>query len=168
MSCPDEDTFARFVQGLLSAPNAAQVEGHLDGCRRCADLAAEFGRAYAEPGDETDAPARRPAALALAVGAVLQVAWGVVVAGATGAIERLVPPGLAAAYLHYAAVWAPLGGLVALVAAVGSLRGRPWGRALAVAYAAGSLASIVLTPLALLLLAARRRDRDVRPASDRA
>lgn len=160
MPCPDEDTFARFVEGLLPADGAAQIEGHVDGCARCADLAAAFGRSFAEGAAAGDAaPAgRRLAPLGLAIAAILHVAWAVVVRTAGDAIGRLVPGPVGAAYLGYATLWAPAGGAVALVAAFCLLRGARPGRALALGYALLSLPSIVLTPLAVLVAATQRRN----------
>jgi anti-sigma factor RsiW len=48
MSCPDDDTYARFIQGLLPEAARREVEAHLDGCPLCGELLAELGRAYAE------------------------------------------------------------------------------------------------------------------------
>jgi anti-sigma factor RsiW len=158
MPCPDEDTFARFVEGLLPPEAASQIETHVDGCYRCADLAAAFGRSFAEGGPDPAAPSdNRMAPLALAVAAVLHVAWAVVVRGAAGALERIVPLPVAGAYLGYAAIWAPAGGVIALTAAFCLVRRAGPGRLLALGYALLSLPSIVLTPLALLVLDAQRR-----------
>jgi anti-sigma factor RsiW len=158
MTCPDEDTFARFVEGLLPPDAAAQIESHVDDCPRCADLAAAFGKSYAEESAPPAASDGRMAPLALAVAAVLHVAWAIVVRRTAGALEQVVPAALAGAYLRYAAIWAPAGGVVALVAAFCLLRRFGPGRLLGFGYALLSLPSIVLTPLALLVLDAQRRD----------
>jgi anti-sigma factor RsiW len=167
MSCPDEDTFARFVEGLLAPSAAGEIERHVDTCPRCADLAAEFGRSFAEPNDKAAAPEQRLAALALAVGAVLHVAWGVVLTGTAGALERLAPSAVTSAYLHYAQIWAPLGGAVALVAALCLMRGWRLGRILSIGHAVLSLPSIVLTPLVIFILDAQRRDHARQETSER-
>src|SRR5215510_11318795 len=112
MSCPDEDTFARFVEGLLLPADSAALERHLDTCPRCADLAAEFGRSFAEGGGGSDASgaggaggrggdagradaggpdaegaaAARLLPVALLAGAALHVAWGLVLRGGAGAL----------------------------------------------------------------------------------
>jgi multidrug transporter EmrE-like cation transporter len=159
MPCPDEDTFARFVEGLLPPESAAEIERHVDGCAGCADLAAAFGRSFSEAPTPPAAPPRRLAPLALAVAAVLHVAWAVAMRGAADALERIVPGPLTGAYLGYATIWAPLGGVIALTAAFCLLRQARPGRVLAFGYALLSLPSIVLTPLALLLLGAEQRDQ---------
>jgi hypothetical protein len=160
MPCPDEDTFARFVEGLLRPEAAAQIERHVDGCARCADLAAEFGRSFAEaPADAGRGSGKRMAPLALAVAAVVHVVWAIVIRGAAGALRGVVPPPFADAYLHYATLWAPAGSIVALAAAFCLLRRVAGGRFLALLYAWLSLPSIVVTPLALLVMDAQRRDR---------
>jgi hypothetical protein len=164
--CPDEDTFARFVQGILRPEAMADIERHVDGCARCADLAAEFGRLYAEPAPDApaiDGPAtaeRRFAPLALALAALVHVAWVLLRAQATVALQGLMPAAFATVYLRYAAFWAPVGCGVALVAAFGLTGRQRWGRPIAFLHAALSLPSIVLTPLALFVLDSLRRDRD--------
>src|SRR5262249_58345377 len=104
MPCPDEDTFARFVEGLLPPQSAADIESHVDGCARCADLAAAFGRSFAEGGAPAAAPEKRLAPLVLAVAAVLHVAWAIAMRGAGGTLERMVPGPVAGAYPGYAAI----------------------------------------------------------------
>jgi hypothetical protein len=163
--CPDEDTFARFVQGILRPEAMADIERHVDGCARCADLAAEFGRLYAEtPTDvlafeHRFARERRFAPLALALAALVHVAWLLLLPRAALALHGLIPDGLAAGYLRYAAFWAPVGCGVALIAAFGLTGRQRWGRPIAFLHAVLSLASIVLTPLALFVLDSLRRDR---------
>jgi anti-sigma factor RsiW len=157
MPCPDEDTFARFVEGLLPPEAAAQIESHVDGCAGCADLAAAFGRSFAEGGPAPAAAERRLTPLALALAALLHVAWGVATRGAAAALQRISPGPIATANLGYAAAWAPAGGVIALAAAFCLLRGIGAGRLLARGYALLSLPSIVLTPLALLVLGTQRR-----------
>ena len=161
MPCPDEDTFARFVEGVLQADAAAELERHVDGCAACADLAAAFGRSYAEGGGDTETGEvdDRLAPLALAFATVLHVAWAILIRGAAGALAEAVPAVLAGPYLRYATIWAPAGGLVALAASFCLLRRMRAGRILAIGYALLSLPSIVLTPLALLMLDAQRRHR---------
>jgi hypothetical protein len=166
MSCPDEDTFARFAEGLLPPGEAAAVERHVDGCARCGELAAAFGRAYAPGPTERGAAGGREAGAALILSAGLHAAWAVVVVHAPVALAALFPAALAAGYRGYALVWGPLGALSALVAAVALRRGwRAAGRWAAL-HAALALPSVVLTPLALFVIfALRRRDIAARAAS---
>jgi anti-sigma factor RsiW len=160
MSCPDEDTFARFVEGLLGPEAAAAIERHVDGCARCADLAAEFGRSYATNVGQPIASERGLAPLALALAAVAQLAWALLLRRAGAPLHDLLPPALAAAYLRYAAFWAPVGTGVALGAALGLLGRWRWARWLAVGYALLSLPSVVMTPIGLFVLHAGRRARE--------
>jgi len=163
--CPDEDTFARFVQGILPPEAMADIERHVDGCARCSDLAAEFGRLYAETAPDaasTDGPRTRAhlfAPLALAFAALIHVAFMLLLPRASAAVRGFLPVPLAAAYLRYASFWAPVGCGVALAAAFGLASGQRWGRGLALVHAVLSLPSIVLTPLALFVLDSLRRDR---------
>jgi hypothetical protein len=167
--CPDEDTFARFVQGILRPEAMSDIERHVDGCARCSDLAAEFGRLYADPAPESPRPSpspspspsidRRFAPLALALAALIHIAWVSLLSRAPVVLHGLMPPSLAAAYLRYASFWAPVGSGVALAAAFGVAGRQRWGRALAIVHAAVSLPSIVLTPLAFFVLDSLRRDR---------
>jgi hypothetical protein len=159
--CPDEDTFARFVQGILRPEAMADFERHVDGCARCSDLAAEFGRLYAEAAQDPPRPSidRRFAPLALALAALIHIAWMSLLPRASVVLHGLVPPALAAAYLRYASFWAPVGSGVALAAAFGVAGRQRWGRALAIVHAALSLPSVVLTPLVLFVLDSLRRDR---------
>jgi anti-sigma factor RsiW len=160
MACPDEDTFARFVEGLLPPRETAAIERHVDGCPRCADLAAAFGRLYAP--SSTAPPRVDESGLvreALGLSVVLHVAWAVVIARAPAALAALAPAGLAAAYRGYATIWGPVGAGWAILAA--AALGRRWrgGRGAAMAHAALALPSVVLTPLAaFVLFALRRRD----------
>ena len=165
MPCPDEDTFARFVQGLLPAEAASDIERHVDGCARCADLAAEFGSLYAEP-TPAAADAGRQATWALVAAVALHTAWTVVLRVWPGALQALPDAPVITAYGLYSAVWAPAGGGVAVLAALGLGRRRPWGRGAALCHAVLSLPSIVMTPLAIFVIAClRRRDSGPRRAS---
>lgn len=157
--CPDEDTFARFVQGILRPEAMADIERHVDGCARCSDLAAEFGRLYAETAPEAPPIERRFAPLALALAALIHVAWALLLSPAAAALKDLVPPAVAAVYLWYASFWAPVGCGVAVAAAFGLVGRQRWGRVLAIIHAALSLPSVVLTPLAAFVLDSLRRDR---------
>jgi anti-sigma factor RsiW len=162
MACPDEDSFARFVEGLLGPADAAAIERHVDGCARCADLTAEFGRLYAkEPPGPRAAPGPSPTA-ALTLSIAIHVAATVLLWRAPGALAQILPSAPAAAALRYASFWAPGGALVAATAAIGLAGGWGWGRLVAGVYAAISLPSIVLTPLALYILSGLR-GRDVPP-----
>jgi anti-sigma factor RsiW len=151
MSCPDEDTFARFVEGLLPPEAAAQIERHVDACARCADLAAEFGRSYAVSA-EPAGRAPRLAALALALAVPVHLAWALLLPPAAAVLQASLPPGLATLVLRYGAIWAPAGGVLALGGAVGLWRGWSRGRTLAMGHAVLSLPSVVLTPLALFVM----------------
>jgi len=168
MSCPDEDTFARFVEGVLTAEAAAAIESHVDGCARCADLAAEFGRSFAEERTDVAGAAPRPgrlAPLALAAAALLHAVWAIVIVPAAAPLAGAAPGPLVAGYLRYAALWAPAGAVLALVGAFAVLRGVRAGRWLALGWALLSLPSIVLTPLALFALDAERRERTAASAA---
>ena len=160
MACPDEDTFARFVEGVLPPREAAAIEQHVDGCAHCADLAAAFGRLYAPSSTAApDAGADRLVRAALVCSAVLHAGWAVVVAHAPAALAALAPAGLATAYRGYDTTWGPVGAGVAIVAALALGRRWRWGRPAAVAHAVIALPSIVLTPLAaFVLFGLRRRD----------
>ena len=156
--CPDEDTYARFLQGILPAEHIADIERHIDTCARCAELGVQFGKLYGAAGPEADAPAadgRSAGALLLAelamvaihVVAAITVLPAALRLGATRAASALTVAAAA-----YAAVWVPLGGVLAALAALALWRGRPWGGALARAHAIASVPSIVLTPLAAFVL----------------
>src|SRR5262245_14004896 len=54
--CPDEDTYARFLQGILPRERVAEIERHIDTCARCAELGAQFGKLYGAEGAGTDEP----------------------------------------------------------------------------------------------------------------
>ena len=98
MACPDEDTFARFVEGVLPPREATAIEQHVDGCARCADLAAAFGRLYAPiPAVPAARGGERLVQTALVFSAVFHVGWAVVVARAAAALAGLAPAGVAAA-----------------------------------------------------------------------
>jgi anti-sigma factor RsiW len=168
--CPDEDTYARFLQGILPAERIADIERHIDVCPRCAELGAQFGKLYAPPPPAREAEDVAPEAgapeatrggarplrwllglellmlsfHAVAAIALLPAAWRAAGAG--------VGPTLTVAAAAYAVAWVPIGGAVAAVAAWALQRGYPWGRAIARAHALVSLPSVVLTPLAALVL----------------
>jgi len=55
MDCPDEDTYASFLQGLLPPERVATLERHIDVCPRCTELSAQFGKLYSD-----DPPAPTP------------------------------------------------------------------------------------------------------------
>jgi hypothetical protein len=180
MDCPDDDTYAGFLQGLLTAERAAAIESHLDVCPRCIELAVAFGRLYARPG-EPPAAAPAPAsaslpmspsrsapagdrgrwlAVTLAVIAGVHVAW--TIAALPLALRIWSAPGgafrgpwagpLALAAAAYSIGWAPPGGALALVAAWGLWRRRAWARGAARWHALLSLPSLILTPLAAYVL----------------
>ncbi len=44
VDCPEENTIAGFVQGLLPPVEAKQVESHVDSCAMCTALMSELGR----------------------------------------------------------------------------------------------------------------------------
>jgi hypothetical protein len=164
--CPDEDTYARFLQGILPPEQIADIERHIDVCPRCAELGTQFGQLYArddaqdstdDPADKPVAPAR-PAAGWLLVGELIMLGIHAVAAFAVLPSALPLAAGDAgslatAAAAIYAAVWVPIGGVVAALAAWALWRRRPWGRALARAHALASIPSLVLTPLAAFVLA---------------
>ncbi len=55
--CPDDNTMAELVQGVLPAESAAALERHVDGCERCRLLMAELGRLL---GPESEPPRAQP------------------------------------------------------------------------------------------------------------
>jgi hypothetical protein len=158
MACPDEDTFARFVEGLLPASEVAAIESHVDGCARCADLAEAFGRLYARrPAESPEAAGGPSLGPALVLSALLHAAWAIVVAHVPRTLAALAPAGVAAAYRTYASIWGPVGAGLALLAALALRLGwRGW-RGVAVAHALLALPSIVLTPLAAFIISVARR-----------
>jgi anti-sigma factor RsiW len=72
MTCPDEDTYAGFLQGLLPPERVAAIEQHIDGCPRCAELSAEFGKLYSAdgPAANADPPANAPVGVAVGVNVI--------------------------------------------------------------------------------------------------
>jgi eukaryotic-like serine/threonine-protein kinase len=61
--CLDENTLAALADGALAEPARAAVEAHMDECRACGDLAAEFARSLV-----SHAPGARPARPWLQIG----------------------------------------------------------------------------------------------------
>jgi predicted Ser/Thr protein kinase len=53
MECPDDNTVAELMQGVLSVERRREVEKHIDGCASCSSLLVGVGRTF-EPG--TDLP----------------------------------------------------------------------------------------------------------------
>ena len=178
--CPDEDTYARFLQGILPSERIADIERHIDDCPRCAELGAQFGKLYAAAPSQKDVdqaqeegapesarggarPLRflfRVELLMLSFHALAAIA---VLPGALRAAGAGAGSTLTVAAAAYAVAWVPIGGAIAAVAAGGLWRGRPWGRAIARAHAIVSLPSVVLTPLAALVLRETRARRRRRP-----
>jgi len=157
--CPDEDTYARFLQGILPPEHIADIERHIDTCARCAELGAQFGKLYGAAGPDADEPtqaASRPAGTPLLAELVMVVLHAVAAITVLPAALRLTATRAAStltvAAAGYAAVWVPLGGVLAAIAAWALWRGRTWGVGLARAHAVASLPSIVLTPLAAFVL----------------
>jgi hypothetical protein len=165
--CPDEDTYARFLQGILPPERITELERHIDVCPRCAELGAQFGMLYGPAGDREPtslAPGAddRPSTCGRPGTALLLAELAMVCVHAAAAITvlpaalRLTAAGTASAVTvaaaTYAAAWVPLGGLVAAIAAWALWRGRPWAGAVARAHAIASLPSLVLTPLAAFVL----------------
>ena len=164
MSCPDEETFSRFVQGLLEPARADEIERHIDQCARCSELAVQFGRLAGRTSgvalelDPWGAADRRLARLEVLL-AILHLGWAYVALPLAARREQLaaalgggdgigrVLSGIVHPWAVYAQVWAPLGGLAALLAALGLWQGRRFGRWLATWHALLSLPSLVLTPL---------------------
>src|SRR4051812_45411303 len=56
-ACPDENTYARLLEGLLPARERALVERHVDGCSGCAEMLAQLGKVYTEEGASPPAAA---------------------------------------------------------------------------------------------------------------
>ena len=82
--CPDEDTYARFLQGILPAAQITDIERHIDTCARCAELGAQFGKLYGAAGPQAAAPA--PAA-GRSAGALLLAELAMVAIHAVAAIR---------------------------------------------------------------------------------
>lgn len=157
-ACPDDDTMARFAQGLLPPADVARLEQHIDQCPVCAELVVALGRVGGASPPPSVVPSVRPPPELLVptelVAAVLHAFWSALslpplVSSLASGGERAALPLIAAGYV---VVWAPLGGLVALVAAWGSGRLRRWGRGMAVVHAVVSLPSLVLLPIAAFVL----------------
>ena len=165
--CPDEDTYARFLQGILPPEQIADIERHIDACLRCAELGAQFGKLYGAAAPDADEPtaAGQPAgALLLAELATAAIHAVAAIAVLPAALRLIATPTPAsalavAAAAAYASVWVPLGGVLAAMAAWALWRRRSWGVALARAHAIASLPSIVLTPLAAFVLQQTGRGR---------
>jgi len=163
--CPDEDTYARFLQGILPPEQIADIERHIDACLRCAELGAQFGKLYgaaAPDADELTAAGQPAGALLLAelaTAALHAVAAIAVLPAALRLIATRAASALTVAAAAYASVWVPLGGVLAAIAAWALWRRRSWGVALARAHAIASLPSIVLTPLAAFVLQQTGRGR---------
>ena len=62
MGCPDPNLIAAFVGGMLDPVRAEHLDGHVDGCTACDELALRFTLARAL----WDAGRDRPRAIALA------------------------------------------------------------------------------------------------------
>jgi hypothetical protein len=153
MACPDDDTFARFVEGLLPSGEAAAIERHVDGCARCADLAAAFGRLYlTRVAGSPNGDAAPQLGTALFLSALLHVAWVTVVTHVPRTLATLAPASIGAVYRAYATIWGPVGAAIGLLAALALRRGWRRARSLAVVHAALALPSIVLTPLAAFVV----------------
>jgi serine/threonine protein kinase len=46
MECPDDNTLAELMQGVLSVERRKQVEQHIDGCESCSSLLVGVGRTF--------------------------------------------------------------------------------------------------------------------------
>jgi anti-sigma factor RsiW len=165
--CPDEDTYARFLQGILTQEQIADIERHIDACPRCAELGAEFGKLYGAAAPHGDAqenagpnaarggdpgPMRGLLRLELLMLSFHALAAVAVLPAALRAAAAPAGSTLTVAAAAYAVAWVPIGGVVAAVAAWALWRGRAWGPAIARAHAIVSLPSVVLTPLAGFIL----------------
>ncbi|HEY1959941.1 MAG TPA: serine/threonine-protein kinase [Polyangiaceae bacterium] len=51
MACPDDNTIAELMQGLLPADRRREIESHMHGCSTCASLVVGIARTFAEPED---------------------------------------------------------------------------------------------------------------------
>jgi hypothetical protein len=187
MDCPDEDTFALFLEGRVQPEQAARIERHIDGCPRCAEMAAQFGRLYgarrADQGDEGTSRTSRDAyaRLALYEGLMallnvaftvvaLPIAWWAAVALTGRPATAVTSSGITLTFTWigaaYVGVWGPVGALAALVGALGLRRRRAWARHLAYWHALLSVPSLVLTPMAAYLLYRLGRATRGAPPSD--
>ena len=111
--CPDEDTYARFLQGILPPEQIADIERHIDACLRCAELGAQFGKLYGAAAPDADEPtaAGQPAGALLlaelATAAIHAVAAIAVLPAALRLIATRAASALAVAAAAYASVWVP-------------------------------------------------------------
>jgi anti-sigma factor RsiW len=174
MTCPDEDTYARLLQGMLPSDELARLEAHLDGCPACAELLAELGKAYANPTSAApgpsvslapSAPAPAPDTSSLTrielFAAVVHLALSVKLAwllmvGLGQSLLASPTPVITAGLIAYALLSGPIGAAGALVSAWGLRRELSWGRRAAIAHAVLSLPSLVLTPLGIYVLVRHR------------
>lgn len=159
MACPDEDTVAQLLQGLLSGDDLARLERHLDGCAACTELVAELGKAFGPETRRSDRPAPARDAVPLARVELFAAFIHVLV---TGKLAWLTVTGEALTASHHPAVTAaafalgvlsgPIGAAVAATAAWSSSRGARWARRAAIAHAVIALPTVILTPLAIYVL----------------
>jgi len=129
------------------------------GINHIGDWGAQFGKLYGAAGPDADEPTRvasRPAGTLLLAELVMvalhAVAAVTVLPAALQVTAARAASAVTVAAAAYAAVWVPLGGVLAAIVAWALWRGRPWGVALSRAHAIASLPSIVLTPLAAFVL----------------
>lgn len=177
MVCPDEDTIAQLIQGLLSGDERARLEQHLDGCAACTELVAELGKAF---GPETQRSAPPPATVqepvplaaddtrgltgiqlfAAFIHAVITVKLGwLLVSSGDASFAATSTPVLTGLVLVAGALFGPVGATVAAFAAWGSRRGAGWARRATVVHALIALPSLALTPLAVYVLVHYRTPR---------
>jgi hypothetical protein len=193
MPCPDEDTYARLLEGRLGDDERHEVELHLDQCGSCSLLLAEIAKVYGASltGDglsstlheRTRLPARAPGTEVLTglshlqlVAAVLQsvialkLVWllastrGDLGAALDGGAWSDVAAGIGRVAFSYGLAWAPLGALLALVSTWALRRGVRWAAGLTAVYAVLSLPSLIFLPLSgYVLLELRRIQARSRP-----
>lgn len=178
MQCPDDDTYARFLQGLLPADEQRQLEAHLDGCPACMELLTELGRAYAEVhathGDRRTVT-RTARSSRWASGDARELA-GIEVFGllvhllVTGKLLWLASRDWAAVLfvspLHWFApgtvgvvcvvtcmlLCGPVGLIAASASCWGTIRGRAWASKAAGMHALLAVPTVLLSPLAIYVL----------------
>jgi anti-sigma factor RsiW len=173
-ACPNENAFARLLEGLASDSERAELERHVDRCPACAELLTMLGRAYAPSPTtstwEASTAGEAPAALewtpqarrSLTRIALFAALVHVVIGAKLGLLfsehgVSSVADLAGHTVLIYGLVWGPFGAVVALAAATTLARSWRLGRKLAFWHAILSLPSIVLTPLSLCTLYELRR-----------
>jgi anti-sigma factor RsiW len=163
MECPDEDTVAQLLQGLLPADELARLEQHLDECPACTELVAELGKAYEHSAEPLRvAPIRKPEPsdltrvelFAVAIHALITAKLGwLIAAGRLDIVTAVHPMHPSTVALLVCGAWfGPIGGITAAFGAWALGRRRSWANRAAAIHAALVLPSVVLTPLSIYVL----------------